>query len=568
MNGLSIVAMLLFVVLPLTVTRADDAVTPSPRPRPKKIYAHYMACYPSACAAPAWERNHDGPKIRHDGAGKMDPFGGQWRNWPLVPQGMVISLEETMDLEIRRAMRAGIDGFVVDMANEEYWYKVIAAMFTVVHEKKYPFEISVCLDNVPDRAKQAKWLIDTYGGSPNLARRDGKPFIAGYYSALQLTDVAGAAMIKRDGLKGVTSADMADDHRLRATPQGWQDIADAFRDLERRIGTPIYWYFCLEGFFVRVDPQYVKPGMIVQAAEVFAKNGMAVGAFLGFPEEDAAARAVTAVGGEWAQPMWYQYENAFNGFHQKTKGFETLRTCWEKARKYDSGVIQFITWNDYTESTHLAPAYQTRYTVFDLNSHFIRWWRAGEQPKVDRDHVYLSYPAYVAGARTFPFKSRPYSMEHEGVLEVVTILPEPGTVRLAGRGVEYEAPAGFFSKQFAATAGSVNVDVVRGGKVSTQLRAPEPITDRPFREQTGMVCYSTEEERQWKADFPDVKPFFPSDYADDDADGLPNWFEMYWFGRSLDYTTSTVADPTADPDGDGRSNLQEYVKQTDPTKHD
>jgi len=36
----------------------------------------------------------------------------------------------------------------------------------------------------------------------------------------------------------------------------------------------------------------------------------------------------------------------------------------------------------------------------------------------------------------------------------------------------------------------------------------------------------------------------------------------------MDYTTCTVADPNADPDGDGRPNLQEYLDQTDPTKSD
>jgi hypothetical protein len=114
----------------------------------------------------------------------------------------------------------------------------------------------------------------------------------------------------------------------------------------------------------------------------------------------------------------------------------------------------------------------------------------------------------------------------------------------------------------------VAVEIIRGDKVSTTLRAPEPITDRPFREQTGMVCFSTEEDRQWKADFPGVTPFFPSDYADDDGKGLPNWFEMYWFGKFMDYSTTRGVDPNADPDHDGRSNLQEYLDQTDPTTPD
>ena len=216
MTGWLIVVLFVIVaLLPLRVACADDAAPAGPpAPRPKKIYAHYMACYPSACSAPPWEFKHEGRVLRHDGNTRLAAFGGQWRNWPLLPQDMEVSMEQTMDLEIRRAMRAGIDGFVVDMANEEYWYKVITAMFKVVHEKKYPFEISVCLDGVPDRAGQAKWLIDTYGDSPNLARRDGKPFIAGYYSALQLLDVAAAAMIERDGLTGVTPKDLENDPRL------------------------------------------------------------------------------------------------------------------------------------------------------------------------------------------------------------------------------------------------------------------------------------------------------------------------------------------------------------------
>ncbi len=56
------------------------------------------------------------------------------------------------------------------------------------------------------------------------------------------------------------------------------------------------------------------------------------------------------------------------------------------------------------------------------------------------------------------------------------------------------------------------------------------------------------------------------EYGDADGDGLPNWFEMYWFGKFLDYATCTAADPDSDPDGDGHSNLQEFRDRSDPTK--
>jgi hypothetical protein len=122
-------------------------------------------------------------------------------------------------------------------------------------------------------------------------------------------------------------------------------------------------------------------------------------------------------------------------------------------------------------------------------------------------------------------------------------------------------------KQFPLTAGPVTVELLRDGQVTRRLESPEPVTDKPYREQHSMVCVSTEDDWHWKQDFGDAPPtpIQHGEYGDIDADGLPNWFEMYWFGQHVqDWSSATKADPEADPDGDGLTSLQEYMARMNP----
>ena len=139
---------LILMLLGVEAAVAADSLSTGPTgaDRPKKIYAHYMGCYPVAAAATAHHRANDAHKIRHDGAGQFDAIGDRWRNWPLVPDGMKLTLQQSADLEIRRALRGGIDGFAIDAwAGGQGAKDVLDALLQVARDKDYPFEITICL---------------------------------------------------------------------------------------------------------------------------------------------------------------------------------------------------------------------------------------------------------------------------------------------------------------------------------------------------------------------------------------------------------------------------------------
>jgi hypothetical protein len=570
-----------FVILPERLAAPPD--------RPKKVFAHYMGCYPAGTGVTRYHRLTAGETMHHDRGDDVSRRGGRFRNFDLVPPEPELTAEESADLEIRRAMRIGIDGFAVDAwAGGDGAKQVFEALLRVAAAKNYPFEVTICLDDAGP--EEVRLLLEKYGRNPKFARRDGKPLVFSYFSHGK---AMGTLYAETDGRIPDREREAAV-NRLRATELGWHLIGQTFRKGEETVGQPVYFHYDLIYFFHEVPKELIQPGMMTRAAAAIARHVPAVGSFgtYGFGYGDRMediARVVREAGAEWSGPGgMHQKENLLPGGGEvfMPRGTEWLRGVWTGMIRDEATLIQLITWNDYTENTNLAPAYNTRYAIYDLTGYFIDWWRKGGVPAPDRDRVYLTYAKYAKDAPSWPFR---IGMRSDRALEVLTILTAPATVRLPGRGLEYEAPAGLHAEQFPITPGAVVAEVVRSGQVAVRLESPEPITDRPFREDNAMVCWSTEEQRHWKADFGDAPPLLYSEYGDADGDGLPNWFEMYWFSKErgfkpkptdddllegtreirysrwLDLSTATFADPKADPDGDGRSNLDEYLGRTDPT---
>lgn len=561
--------------------------TASAADQPKRmIFAHYMGSYPAAAAAHAHHYRQQPRDISPENKSSYSQLGGRTTNWCLAPQEWYFgstSLRQTAELEIKRAMRMGLDGFAIDAwASPELARPLLELFLTIASEQKLPFYVTLCLDPSCHKVKTdtyddsagghvggmydtVRFLLSTYGDHPNLARIDGKPLIFTYSTQ--------GFLPKEKHLLGGGKDE----------PARWREpliLFNGLRDMVRKeFKTELFIHHDIDNEFNGLNMSLFKdarpphqPGPIIAELAGYLARGEgklqgqdAIGGFLGAnwkPEYELVAQKVKSAGKTWAIPMSHQYNNLMGSLHVQP-GTDMLRYYWDMARKTDSTLIQYVTWNDYGEDTNLSPATATRYTIYDLTAHEIQWWKTGKQPTCDHDKLYLTYRRYPEGATIFPLNSHRFV---NGVLEVATILTKPGTIVLPGRSASYEAPAGLYVKQFPLSAGNVTAQVIRNGKVELEVASPDPISDKPWREANSMVCYSSEFERQWKIDFPDTPVQTYAEYGDADNDGLPNWFEMLYFGKLGDYSTATQANPQDDPDGDGLTNMQEYQQQSNPLK--
>jgi len=540
------------VVLLLAANQATAADQKHPD-RPRKIFAHYMGCYPLGNRSLSVEYMRKGQgQLLPDGDSYLSRIGGRWRDFPLTPENYKPTLEEAMDVEIRRAMRMGLDGFAVDvLAGQADAIASIDAMFKVAEEKDYPFEITFCLDNPEMNLKAIAHLMEKHGKSPKLARRDGKPLLLGYRShrigERLRPDIQGKAWLK---------------------PESVEAYNKALEELEAIAGEPIYAQFCLNGALAGQsdmdtvsetnNEEFWKGYLTAMGRKFGGVNGF----FWGGPTYDLAAKVARGMGMDWGDPVWVQYQNLYWNTFRVKDGTDLLRERWERAIANDSTLIQIATWNDYTEATNVAPGQQTGYAINDLMGLMIKRWKTGQWPTFEKDRIYFFYPPYPGGSPVFPFHD--FSPDLTNSLEVVTYLKGPGTVSMPGRNETWEAPAGLFVKKLPATAGPVVAELKRKDQPVLTLSAKEPISALPFRGQHSLTAFSTEDERYWKEDFPTNSESMMAYYGDLDGDGLPNWFEMFYFGKLGDFATATGADPEAKVPGSKMTVREAYLQQVDP----
>ena len=525
-----------------------QALAAGTSPSERKFFAHYMGCFPATAGwlADAQAKTHS----LTNSAAWEDLGGVGWINRPLMPLGFRQSEEENAALEVRRAMRAGLDGFAVDAwAGDDSAKRRFEMLLKAAEPYGGRFQVTVCLDpachghgyatDVPMWRRFADTVnyVLKFRDSPALATFDGRPLIVTYHMRF----IAGWG------------------------PEA--EIAAAWTKFREAVPKDVFLMGDVDYLVKWDDPKVDRAAAVRFAAKHFEALGGFLGVQGGWGLDPLVAETTKACGRVWCQPMIYQYQNP-RGAMIASRGLDRLAANWENARKTESRLIQFVTWNDYGEETTLAPSVTANYTLTRLCRHWAEWWKTGVEPEIGEDEVHVVFRRTADwAAESWPYAMRRFGNLPEPVLEVVTLLKEPSTVQVKDYG-EYAAPKGLFRKQFPLKPGLVAVRVRRSTlfvpKTVCGVIAPERVSDRRWREDHCNVAYGSNFEKEWELDFPGTKPLKWSEMGDVDGDGMPNWFEMAFFGKYPDLSTAEAGDPNADIDGDGATNLEEYERRTNP----
>ena len=254
---------------------------------------------------------------------------------------------------------------------------------------------------------------------------------------------------------------------------------------------PVAWWTGLRSALAaRIGREVTFHAVLLEASTdnitAFAPIASAIGSWGGRTPEAAAATTVTAthvrqLGRRWIAPVAAQDVRPRNGLYAEACNTETFRAAWAAAHASSAEFVQLITWNDYSESTHLAPSVNHSETWTRLNRILLDSHRTSTQAVVDQ--VFLTYRVQAVAAQT---RVRSTAMspslggahrEPRDSVEVLTLLAAPSAVMVtqSDRVARYTAPQGLSARLVELREGTIDVSLKDG----CVLRSHQRIVARP-----------------------------------------------------------------------------------------
>ncbi|MBN1599632.1 MAG: hypothetical protein JW894_15160 [Bacteroidales bacterium] len=433
------------------------------------------------------------------------------------------TLEQTVEFEIRTAMKCGIDGF-------QFYYplrkrgpddEIIKAYFRVAKKKNLDFRFTLCPSHpgglteelkIEEYARRMNKIFDEVGhDNPHWLRTpDGRLILYLWYGE-QIVDIP---------------------HDLNGYSPKYY-VARAYQRLGEAVGEN---FACVYSFNYDISDQELADVLDYFPAAWMWTVPYTGESYIGRKIADACKeKGRTFTGSTFASfytskllppGTWDMFHYAKDAVDAGINNVErrgiitglsyNYRKLLEFAIEEDVPIINIITWNDYPEGHHLAPEVNHNYGFSVLLNYYISIWKNEPSPYADRDVAITFFKKYNHNIKPDPFYipivNLAYALpeEYEDSVEVVTILTEPAQVSI--NGTTKDVKSGIVSTRFDQKPGKVHVTVKHNDVTTVDFVAPEWITDKPYRTDRLIYSFSSEFSRYHYSIFGNLPPVYSREY--------------------------------------------------------
>jgi hypothetical protein len=433
-------------------TAADVAGGATLRPY---VFAHYFTPFPISLDNRVASTDYYCTQFLSPGgeSNKYLSVGGFLRDrpLPLSPYDAASYREHALAVEILRARAIAIDGFGVDImqTNKGTQWDDVMRLYAVAEHVAPGFTV--------------------------LAEPD--------MSALQSTSVQ----------------DMVAAIRVIATKKSAYRLANgnlAIAPFYAENVSPDYWAQVIQGAAaagvqITVIPIFLDPSKVsglLSVANTFSFWGVRTPSSSIDPGswEDQALEMIKAVGADVMVPVAPQDARPKDSRFWEARNSTLFRDQWSQVLANNPPYVHIVTWNDYSESTHIAPSGGTQFAFYDLTAYYIEWAKTGAAPPIVRDSILYFHrrQLFATGRSTMP--ETPMVEATGGPIvneiEMVGFLTAPGTMQITIGSSVYtsSAQAGLNVFRVPAAAGTPTFSIIRDGNTVAQVVSSAPIVAQGY----------------------------------------------------------------------------------------
>lgn len=421
------------------------------RASPKKVFAHYFTPFPVSLDNKPPEQDYYSAEYLTPGGegGRYAGSGGYIKQRPMPRTVLAGGTWDQTDVQqdVRRAAALGIDGFAVDLlaSSGVQWLRAQRLLDTA-NAVEPGFKVLL----MPDM--EAEFRTNPGNLLPAIRR------LATYPAAYRLHD-----------------------GRLVLAPYNAQNQSvawwSALLTTLQAEGTPVAFFPVFQGWSNHA------------AAYAPISAGMSdwgdrsPGANRNWRSVPAQAHGYGTL---WMSPVSPQDMRPKDLAFWEARNSENYRVMWENAILGDADWVQIISWNDYSESSEIAPSTGTQWSFYDLTAYYTAWFKTGTRPTITRDAIYYFHRRHASSAapdlsrQTRAYSRFPGSDAPADDIEVVVFTTAPSTLKVTvgSQVTERQVTAGMSAVRVPLTEGTPVFELQRGGTTVASVRSAYAISNR------------------------------------------------------------------------------------------